>query len=479
MGTDLLLSEKEIREAADLLGEILVSYQAGVADERVLPEVDRAAIHRLLEEPFPEEPRSVKALFDEFREVILPNSTHVSHPRFLAYILSSPHGLAPFAEALAAALNQSSSLWTISPVASAIEQKLVSWFSELFHFPEKTAGLITSGGSMANLMALTVARDHRLGERAREDGIQAAEHPLTAYTSDQAHNSVDKAIGILGLGLKHLRHIPTDDDFRIRLEPLIAAIEKDKTEGRTPFCVIATAGTVTSGAIDPLDELADLCERENLWLHIDGAYGAFAILNDRLRPQLAAAGRGNSMTLDPHKLLFNSVEAGCLLVRDRNSMRRTYSFVPDYLSISSDPDLINFTEYGPQLSRSFKALKVWWGLRAFGRKAYVRTIERLLDLAAYMATRILQEPRLELLAPAPLTAVCFRHRHLDDAGNQRLLDAVVRSGVAFLGPARLKGRTGVRACFTNLRTSRADVDTILDEFLRLAESQDHGTSNTG
>ena len=290
---------------------------------------------------------------------------------------------------------------------------------------------------------------------------------------------LDKAIGILGLGLKHLRRIPTDDDFRIRLELLATTIEQDKAEGRTPFCVVATAGTVTSGAIDPLNELADLCERENLWLHIDGAYGAFAILSDRLRPQLTPAGRGNSMTLDPHKLLFNSVEAGCVLVRDRNSMLRTYSFVPDYLSIPSDPDLINFTEYGPQLSRSFKALKVWWGLRAFGRKAYTRTIERLLDLAAYMADRIRQEPRLELLAPAPLTAVCFRHRHLDDAGNQRLLDAVVRSGIAFLGPARLKGRGGVRACFSSLRTCRADVDTILDEFLKLAESQDLGASNAG
>ena len=200
MGTDLLLNEKEIREAADLLGEILVSYQADVADRRVLPEMDRTAIHRLLEEPFPEEPRSVRTLFDEFREVILPNSTHVIHPRFLAYILSSPHGLAPFAEALAATLNQSSSLWTISPAASAIEQKLISWFSELFHFPGQTAGIITSGGSMANLMALTVARDHRLGERAREDGLQAAGHPLTVYTSDQAHNSIDKFIhGLPGL----------------------------------------------------------------------------------------------------------------------------------------------------------------------------------------------------------------------------------------------------------------------------------------
>jgi glutamate/tyrosine decarboxylase-like PLP-dependent enzyme len=291
------------------------------------------------------------------------------------------------------------------------------------------------------------------------------------YTSQEVHNSVDKAIAILGLGLNQLRHIPCDEKFRIRMDLLKEAILRDRSSGFSPFCVVGSAGTVTTGAIDPLNELADLCRQEDLWFHIDGAYGALAIFSERLRDQLLPAGRANSLSLDPHKLLFNPLEAGCILFRDAEDMRFSYSFVPSYLSMVSDPDFLNYAEYGPQLSRSFKAFKVWWSLRVYGRKAYANTIDRLFDLAGYMGERIQTEPELELMAPVGINAVCVRCANLDDSQNERVLTRLVSGGKAFLGRAQVKRRFCLRACFMNLRTTREDVDLILDEIMRLGREE--------
>lgn len=465
---DLLWGPDELRSAARELGEVLAGYEAELATRSVFPDIDRAAIRRILEEPFPEDGRPMRELLDEFRSIVIPNSTQIAHPRFLAYVLPSPNSVSPFADALASVLNQNCNLWTLSPAANAIEQKVLSWFLELFDISEG-GGIITSGGSMANLSALAVARDAYHPGDPRREGLQGTRSPLVLYTSEEAHHSIDKAVALLGLGLNNLRHIGTDDGCRLRLDLLRDAVAKDRRDGKTPFCVVGTAGTVTTGAIDPLEELADYCRREGLWLHVDGAYGAFAVLSERLRHQLLDSGRGDSLTLDPHKLLFTSLEAGCVLFRDKERWRRTFSFVPHYLAMNPDPDLVHFAEYGPQLSRSFKALKVWWAIRAYGRKAYVRVIESVLDLASYMGERIQREPTLEIAAPVTLTAVCFRHRGLDDSGHEQVVRDLITGGVAFLGPARVKGRSCIRACFTNLRTTRRDVVLILKEVLRLAD----------
>ncbi len=457
-----------LRSAAHELGELLVRYEAELAARPVFPDIDRAALRTILEEPFPEDGRPFHELLGEFQRVVIPNSTQIAHPRFLAYVLPSPNSVAPFADALASVLNQNCNLWTLSPAANAIEQKIVSWFLELFEIP-LGGGILTSGGSMANLSALAVARDaHHQGD-PRMEGLQTSRSPLVLYTSEEAHNSIDKAVTLLGLGLNNLRRIGTDERCRLRLDLLRNAIAKDRSDGMTPFCVVASAGTVTTGAIDPLDELAEYCQRERLWLHVDGAYGAFAVLSERLRSNLVTSGRGDSLTLDPHKLLFTSLEAGCVLFRDKERWRKTYGFIPSYLTMNPDPDLLHFAEYGPQLSRGFKALKVWWALRAYGRKAYARVIDGLLDLASHMGERIQGEPLLELAAPVTLTAVCFRHRRLDDSQHEEVLRDLVNEGLAFLGPARVKGRSSIRACFTNLRTTRQDVDLILNEVLRLAD----------
>jgi glutamate/tyrosine decarboxylase-like PLP-dependent enzyme len=324
---------------------------------------------------------------------------------------------------------------------------------------------------MANLTALAIARDTHLGDTARTAGLQGRTSPLRLYVSEQVHNSIDKAAVILGLGLDHVRHIPCDARFRMRMDLLEEAMMQDRREGFSPFCVVGSAGTVTTGAIDPLDALADFCAEEGLWLHVDGAYGALAILSERMRPQLLPAGRAHSLSLDPHKLLFAPLEAGCVLVRNAEDMRSTYSFVPSYLSMEADAELLNYAEYGPQLSRSFKALKVWWSLRAYGRRAHARAIDNLCDLAAYMGERARAEPALELMAPVTLNAVCVRYRDLTDAQNLRVLARLLSEDVAFLGRALVQGRSCLRACFMNLRTTRQDVDAILDEMVRFGQEE--------
>ncbi len=468
---ELLFDPETHRKAGRLLGEFLAKYEIDLSSQPIFPPINRDAMQAILTEPLPEEGKTLEELFQEFQDVVVPNSTHVAHSRFLPYVLPSPNGISAFADALASTLNQNCNLWTLSPAANAIEQRVISWFHELFSFPKGSGGIITSGGSMANLTALAIARDTYLGKTARNQGIQGRPSPLALYTSEQVHNSVDKAAVILGLGLNYVRHIPCDEQFRIRMDLLKESVLQDRRKGLSPFCVVGSAGTVTTGAIDPLEDLADFCEEEHLWLHIDGAYGALAILSERMRPHLLPAGRAHSLSLDPHKFLFIPLEAGCVLVRQAEDMRATYSFIPSYLSMVSDADFLNYAEYGPQLSRSFKALKVWWSLRAYGRKAYAKAIDKLCNLAVYMGERSHAEAELELMAPVTLNAVCVRCRNLTDAQNERVLARLLSEGVAFLGRAQVKGKFCLRACFMNLRTTREDVDHILDAMIRFGQEE--------
>jgi aromatic-L-amino-acid/L-tryptophan decarboxylase len=467
--TNLLYTAEQDARAAALTGGFIRRYADTVADRPVYPEIDREALRALMREPLPEEGRSLDELFAELDAVVVPNSTQTAHPRFLPYVQPSPNGVSPYAEAVAAALNQNCNLWTLSPAANAIEQAVLRWFADLFGFGPTAGGLITSGGSMANLIGLAAARDRHLGETARSEGLQGRPSPLVAYASEEAHSSIDKAVSLLGLGTNNLRHIACDADFRIRLDRLADAVAADRAAGRSPFCVVASAGTVTTGAIDPIEALAAFCRREKLWLHVDGAYGALAALSNRFRGAMAGIGEADSASLDPHKFLFASFEAGCVLVKDVAALRHSFRFAPSYLAMPEDEDFVNFADHGPQLSRGFKALKVWWSLRHHGRRTYGETIDRMADLAAGMAEIARSNRAFELLAPVGFNCVCFRLAHLDDAGNRMVLKRLVASGTAFLGPASVRGRFGMRACFMNLRTTPRDVALIMSEIARLGE----------
>jgi aromatic-L-amino-acid decarboxylase len=462
---ELNLTDDELARAGDLLTEFLRSFEASLDDRRVMPSLDRNQLSELLAAPFPEHGGGVEALFRDIQEKILPNCTTVAHRRFLAYVLGPPNGIAPFAEAIAAALNQNCNFWQLSPAASVIERKVVSWFGSLFDYPAPAGGILTSGGSMANQMALSVAMHDKAAVDLRRAGLSALSSPLVIYTSAEAHRSVEKGAAILGLGLDHVRKIPVDLDFRMRMDLLERAIEEDRRAGMTPFCVVAAAGTINTGAIDPIDDIAVLCEREGLWFHVDGAYGALFILSDQMKRGLRACTRADSITLDPHKLLFAPLEAGCLIVRDHDKLRKTYHFPSSYLQAEPDPLMTDFMEYGPQLSRAFKAFKIWCSLQTFGVEAFRHAAGRMLDLSRYMAGRIAVEPSLELLAPASLTAVCFTFKNSERA--RIALARLIDEGTAILGPVHINGRDGIRACITNYRTSERDIDLVVDRVVDL------------
>ncbi|MFH8447247.1 pyridoxal phosphate-dependent decarboxylase family protein [Streptomyces sp. NPDC018026] len=477
----LLGLTRDEREAAGrLLNAFFHDYEESVARRPLVPEVDREVLAGLLETPFPDQGIGVEGVFHEIKEKILPNSTTVAHPRFLAYVQGPPNGIAPYAEAIAATINQNCNFWQLSPAASVVERSVIRWLGGLFGYGDEAGGILTGGGSIATLNALTTAL-HVRRPHFREQGLQTTGPQLVVYTSVEAHRSVDKAAAILGIGLDNVRHIPTDDQYRMRVDLLEETVRADRAAGLEPFCVVATPGTVTSGSIDPIDAVADVCAREDLWLHLDGAYGALFVLSERKRAAFEACHRADSIALDPHKLLFAPLEAGCLLVRDRARLARAYAYSASYIAADEDPLMVDYMDYGPQLSRSFKALKIWSALQTFGVDTFRTVTDHVLDLAQYLADLVEAAPDLELMASPSLTAVCLRIKGATEADHTAVLAELIEDGTALLGPARLAGRHGIRACVTNYRTTRDDIELIvtrLSDIARAGNGKDIGTPET-
>lgn len=458
---ELLLTDDERDRAGARLLALLDGYERGLPKTEILPSLDREALTSLLAAPMPERGIGVDPLFDSWEDTILPNSTAVAHPRFLAYVLGPPNGIAPYAEAMAAALNQNCNFWQLSPAASVVERSVLEWLASVVGFPSSAKGILTGGGSLATLQALATALHDRVPD-FHAYGLQRSAAPLVVYTSVEAHRSVDKAAAILGIGLDNVRHIATDSLHRMDVAALRVAIEQDRADGLQPWCVVATCGTVSTGSVDPIDAIADLCAEQDLWLHVDGAYGALFLLSEQMRGLMGGCARADSITLDPHKLLYASLEAGCLLVRDGAKLRDAYAFDSSYLTVADDPLMTDYMDYGPQLSRNFKAFKVWSALQAFGVSAFREANERTLALAQRLGDGIAATPGLTLLAPVTLTAVCFQVDGATAEEHTALLDALAAENVALLGPVVVAGKRGIRACITNHRTSEADIDLILE-----------------
>jgi aromatic-L-amino-acid decarboxylase len=465
----LNLDDTQIRHAGTYLLELLQRLEHSSSERRVVPPADRSALSTLRSQPFPTQGVGIDGLFSEISNIVIPNSTNTAHPRFLAYVLGPSNGVAPFAEAIAAALNQNCNFWQLSPAANAIEQNVVSWLASLFNYPATAGGLMTSGGSVATLTALSAAMHARVSG-LRRTGLQRRSSPLVLYTSAEAHRCVEKNAAILGLGTDNLRKIPVDPAFRMHLDRLSDAVDADRRGGKEPFCVVATAGTVNTGAIDPIAALADFCAHHRLWLHVDAAYGGFFVLSNRIRDQLLACARADSIALDPHKLLFAPLEAGALLVRDRRTLERAFRFDATYLQADDDPLLTNFMDYGIELSRGFKAFKIWCALRTFGITAFVEAIDHALDMARYFEGQLLESAVLDVVTPVTLNAVCFRVKDRDDAFQQAAIDTLREEGTALVGPVRLAGRAAIRVCVTNFRTRRSDIDAIVERLVALGTS---------
>ncbi len=427
---------------------------------------------RFLAGPAPQSSTTAADILDEFTELIAPYPFGNGHPRFFGWVNSPPTIIGIFADALAAAMNPSCAGG--NHAAIYVERQVLNWFKTILGFPQESMGLLVSGGSMATLTALAVARHTRAGWDVRSQGIQNGKPTLTVYMAQEGHSCVRKAVELLGMGGDSLRTIPVDAHYRMRIPDLQTAVERDLAAGHRPVAVVASAGTVNTGAIDPLADLAEVCRRYDVWLHVDGAYGGPAILTDQYRGMIQPIALADSVALDPHKWMYIPVEAGLVLVRDAASMRDAFSLVPPYLRTDGSPTGVGglpwFSEFGFQQTRGFRALKVWMALKHHGLRGYTEAIERDIALARYLADRIEDAEDLQLSAPQSLSIVCFRYAPPGlrgdgerlDALNKALLEEVQLSGRAFLSSTVLGGRFVLRACVINPRTSRQDLDVLLN-----------------
>jgi aromatic-L-amino-acid decarboxylase len=442
-------------------------------------------IHDAVAIDVPDDPMEDEALFAYLHDVIFERSELSGHPRFMAYVSGAGTVPGAAADLLAAGLNANVGGWQLSPAATEIELHLTRWFAtELFGLPPGAGGLVLSGGAMANFVGLKTARDHRAGWNVRAEGLSG--HPsLAMYMSTETHVVSSRGADMLGIGTEGVRLIPVDDDYRIQVDALRAAIAEDRARGRVPFAVVASAGTVATGAVDPLLKIADLCEEEGLWMHVDAAYGGPALLAGDLRPSFAGIERADSIAFDPHKWLYTPLAGGCLLVRRMAALAE--SFDADATYIVQDKEVtqhgLDLGRHGPQFSRSFWALKIWVSLLAHGRQAYGRRISHDAALARYMGAMAEERAEFELAAPVGLSICCFRYvppdlpmadgrdAYLDEL-NHRLMTEIQLDGRVFISNAVLDRRFVLRACIVNFRTEADDVDAVLDVAAELGASLD-------
>jgi glutamate/tyrosine decarboxylase-like PLP-dependent enzyme len=452
------------RQVADWTAE----HWAALRDNPVGRTATRAQMNALLREPPPEDGRPFAEVLRRFEEQVVSNALSTKHPRFLAFVPGAPAFPGVLGDWLCAATNYFAGVWKEAPGPTEVELVVLDWFRDLLGFPAATAGLLTGGGSEANLTALAVAR-----EPLSPDQRQKA----CLYVNEHRHWSVDRAAKILGLLPGQVRPVPAAADFRFTAAALDAAVEADRRDGRLPWGVVANAGATGTGTVDPLGELADVAGRHGLWLHVDAAYGWPAVLTAEGRRLLAGIERADSVTLDPHKWFAQPFEAGCLLVRDGRRLTETFAQEPDYMQdVMADGDEVNFCDRGIALTRRFRALKIWLSVQVFGLGWYRRLVEHCCGLAAYAEARLRELPEFEILNPRALSIVAFRLKPpalSDEAELDRLnlqaVETLLASGRAFISSTRLHGRVALRFCFVNWRTTADDVDAIL-EMLRLVTS---------
>ncbi|HEX2294163.1 MAG TPA: pyridoxal-dependent decarboxylase [Actinomycetota bacterium] len=467
----LEVDPKRMRALVDRAGDLLQEFLERLPDLPVYRPRTIDEVRALNVRAFPEEGLDDDELVSYLRDVVFETAMYPGHPAFLAYVVGAGTAHGAVADLVAAAINQNVGGWRLGPGATEIELHLTTWFARAFGMPEGAGGLVTSGGSMANFVALKVARDRTLGLDARERGIGGAR--LTSYTSAEVHFATTRAADMLGLGSASVRQIGFDDRYKVDMTELRERIRRDRDEGFEPFAVIATAGTVGTGAIDPLDEIADLCEAEGLWMHVDAAYGGAAVLSDELRPAFAGIERAQSIAFDPHKWMYTPQSGGVVLVRDLQWLSDSFAAHATY--VHEDKELtgrgIDFGMMGPQLSRSFWALKIAVSLLAYGTRAYSERIAHDVALARYLAELVEEHDELELVAPVELSICCFRYvpRDLRGGGhdeyldrlNERLMAAVQADGRVYFSNAVLHDRFVLRCCIVNFRTEAEHLEAVV------------------
>ena len=455
----LELSTEEMRRLGYRVVDLLVQHFAGMRDGPVGAKRAPAELRALFSGGPAEFPTDPHELLARLEKDVFPNNLHVDHPRFFAFVPGPGNFVSTMADALASGFNVFNGTWLGGSAAAALELTVIDWFRQFCGFPETAGGLFVSGGSVANLTALHAARRRKLG-----DQLQGA----TIYFSDQTHYSIERALRVLGFAPEQLRKIASNERYQLSLESLRAEIHSDRRQGLRPFCVVANAGTTNTGAVDPLSGLANLCAEEDLWLHADGAYGAAAVICERGREKLAGLDRVDSLSLDPHKWFFQPFECGCVLVRDAAHLKAAFQLMPEYMrDVHRNTAETNPADYGIQLSRGFRALKVWLSINTFGMAAFRNAVARGFELAEFAEKELRGRQNCEILSPAEMGIVAFRFGTSDEL-QTNLVDLMLRDGFAFLTSTTLKGRTALRLCTINPRTTEEDIVQTIDRLEKFA-----------
>ena len=488
------MDSNDLREYSKQCNSLLVSYLEDIRSDIILPDISMDQMKKKIWEPLPQSEMDLSDVLIECQEKIISNAVRFGHPRFLGWVLSSGTFSGALADGIASTINQNVAV-SGARMATVVELLVLDWIKQIIGYDRNAAGILVSGGSQANLIGLVVARNVSSDFDIGAQGL-FAQGKMLVYASEEVHFCIPKAINILGIGTDNIRWVKVDQDFCMDVKDLEKQIVEDRGRGYHPFCVVATAGTVNTGAIDPLDSIAGICERYNLWFHVDAAYGGFASISSNLKPLMKALDRADSLVLDPHKWLFIPYEAGCILVKNPEHMRKTFSMEASYLHLNDDGSTskkdVDFSDYGIQLSRQFRALKIWMSLKQYGMKKYGRLIDQNVQLTRYLEALVDESSDFEILTPTSLSVCCFRYyprdlREKNNGGdtmendkitvylndlNLSIAKAMRLDQRVVLSSTMLKDKFALRACIINFRTMKKDIRDIVEIIRELGVKED-------
>ena len=474
MAENLSLSKEEMKKLGYQAVDMLVNHLCSLPDKTVANTKSRRELEALLAEPIPQQGSNPAELLEKVASAVFSNTMHLNHPRFFAFVSSPSNYMSVLADFLSSGFNVYSGTWLAGSASAQIELVSIRWLNQLFGFPEETAGgLFLSGGSMANLTGLLLARDHK-----KQEGKTGV-----IYCSDQTHSSAERAVRVIGKESIQLRKVASNAAYQLDVKALKEAIRVDKKQGLQPFCILANAGSTNTGAVDDLMAIRQLCDKENTWLHIDGAYGGAAILDEEEKEQFRGIELADSLAIDPHKWLFQPFEMGCLLVKDRSNLKDSFQVFAEYLKdVDLGEEEINFGNHGIQLSRGFRALKLWLSLKTFGLEEFKKAVSKGIKLAQFAQQETSRYKEIELITPAQIGIINFRFNpgnsteHQLNELNKRTIEKIVEDGFAMISSTSLQGMVVIRLCIINPRTTEEDIrqtiSRLSDIFQQLKKQQE-------
>jgi len=470
--------------------EFVLKYFQDFREMTVHPQIDPTEFRRRLNVSVPVSGETGSQVIDDCAHLIAPLCRTSGHPRMFGYVQSSGTFIGAIADFIASVLNQNVTSWRSAPGPTEIEHIVINWIKEILGYDRNATGILLSGGSMANFAAICTALRAKSGVDINLEGLRALKKAPVIYASEAVHMSIPKAAEMLGLGRNAVHLVPVKGDFTLDVAALDSAIRQDISAGKMPICAIANAGDVNTGAFDPIAEIAEVCRNHNVWCHVDGAYGGFAALAPSIRPLFDSISKVDSITLDPHKWLFAPLDAGCLLVRDPSALHRAFSHDAEYIKVIGADQITGFAfwDYGPELSRRFRALKIWMTIRQHGTAALGAAIEENIRLAKRLGEMAERADDFELLVPPGLSIACFRYAppdlrtdlaSNDHAGrakseeklnklNSDIMVKVQRGGESYISNTMINGKFALRACIVNYRTIDKDLEVLLDTIRKKA-----------